>query len=110
MIRFETHELQPRLPYHVALLVHVECMKNTIKCTVIDEYVPASMVSLACWKGLGFPMLSRSGIMLTHFDGIYFRPHGILPSLEVQFGGKTMSIEVEVVDAPLDYNHLLVRN
>ena len=110
VITFETHEVQPHFPYHVPLLVHVECINNTIKCIVIDEGVEASVMSLACSKGLGFPMLSRSRIMLTHFDGIYFWPHGILPSLEVQFGGKTVSIEVEVVDAPLDHNHLLGRN
>ena len=77
---------------------------------MIDEGTVASMMSLAYWKGLGSPMLSRSRTMLNCFYGIYFYLHGILPSLEVQFGGKTMSIEVEVVDAPLDYNHLLGRN
>ena len=45
--------------------------------------------------------------MLTTFDGRYFWLHGILPSIKVQLGGKTMSIKVEVVDAPLDYNLLL---
>jgi len=48
--------------------------------------------------------------MLTAFDGRSFRPHGILPSLKVRLGGKTIAIEVEVVDAPLDYNLLLGRN
>ena len=48
--------------------------------------------------------------MLTAFGGISFRPHGILPSLEFQLGGKTVAIEVEVVDVPLDYNLLLGRN
>ena len=48
--------------------------------------------------------------MLTAFDGRYFRPHGILPSLKVRLGGKTVAIEVEVVDVPLDYNLLLGRN
>ena len=48
--------------------------------------------------------------MLTAFDGRSFRPHGILPSLKVHLGGKTIAIEVEVVDAPLDYNLLLGQN
>ena len=77
---------------------------------VIDEGAAASVMSLACWKGLVFPTLSKSVNMLTAFDGRSFRPHGILPSLEVQLGGKTIAIEVEVVDAPLDYNILLGRN
>ena len=110
MIKFETHELQPHFPYHVALLVHVECMNNTIKHRMIDEGIVAYVMSLSCWKGLGSPMLPRSITMLTSFDGRYFWPHGILPSLEVQLGGKTVMIKVEVVDAPLDYNLLLGHN
>ena len=78
--------------------------------TVIDEGPTASMMSLSCWKGLGSPTLSQSANMLTGFDGRSFWPHAILPSLEVQLGGKTITIEVEVVDAPLHYNLLLGRN
>jgi hypothetical protein len=48
--------------------------------------------------------------MLTTFDGHSFRPHGILPAFPVQLGGKMVEVEVEVVDAPLDYNLLLGRN
>ena len=42
--------------------------------------------------------------MLTAFDGRSFRPHGILPSIKVCLGGKTVVIEVEVVDVLLDYH------
>jgi hypothetical protein len=48
--------------------------------------------------------------MLTAFDSHSFHPHGILPAFPVQLGGKTVEVEVEVVDAPLDYNLLLGRN
>ena len=110
VIRFETHEVQLHFPYHVAFIVHVECMNNTIKHTVIDEGVVASVMSLTYWKGLGSPPLSKSRTMLTSFDGRSFQPQGILSSLQLQLGGKIVSIEVEVVDAPLDYNLLLGRN
>ena len=62
---------------------------------------------LSCWKGLGSLELSKLVTMLTVFDGRSFRQHGILPSLKVRLGGKTVAIEVEVVDAPLDYNIFL---
>jgi hypothetical protein len=39
-----------------------------------------------------------------------FRPHGLLQSLVVQLGGKIVFVDVEVVDAPLDYNLLLGRS
>ena len=87
-------------------LVHVECLNNTIKHIMIDEGAADSMMYLSCWKGLGSPTLSKYTNMLNAFDGISFRLHGIVPSLEVQLGGMTVTIEVEVVDAPLDYNIL----
>ena len=102
MIKLENHGIQPRLPYYVSLLIHVECLNNTTICTVINEGIAASVMYLSCWKGLGSPELSKSVTMLTRFDGRSFRPHRILPSLKVRLGGKTVAIEVEVVDAPLD--------
>ena len=110
VIKFETMGIQPRLPYYVSLLIHVECLNMTIKHIVIDKGAAASVMSLSCWKGLGSPELSQSATMLTTFDGRSFRPHKILPSLEVQLGGKTVAIKVEVFYAPLDYNILLGRN
>jgi hypothetical protein len=48
--------------------------------------------------------------MLNTFDGRYFLPHGILLAFPIQLGGKTVDVDVEVVDAPLDYNLLLGKN
>lgn len=67
-------------------------------------------MSLACWKVVGQPILSPSPTLLTSFDDCSFQPHGIIPSFPVQLGGKTVCVEVEVVDAPLDYNLLLGRS
>ena len=59
MIKFETTGVQPCLPYYVSLLIHVECLNNIVKCTIIDEGVVASVMSLAYWKGLGSPTFSK---------------------------------------------------
>jgi hypothetical protein len=67
-------------------------------------------MSLACWKGLKSPTLNKSPTMLCTFDGRGFHPHGLLQSLVIQLGGKTVTVDVEVVDAPLDYNLLLRRS
>ena len=48
VIKFETAGLQPRFPYYVSLLIHVECLNNTIMHTVIDEGTTASVTSLSC--------------------------------------------------------------
>ena len=53
IIKFETMGLQPHFPYYVSLLIHVECLNMTLKRTIIDEGVAASMMSLSCWNGLG---------------------------------------------------------
>ena len=55
MIKFETVGLQPRFPYYVSLLIHVECLNMIVKRTVIDEGAVTSVMSLLCWKGLGSP-------------------------------------------------------
>jgi hypothetical protein len=102
--------MKPCLPYHVAFQIHVEYSKYTIKRVVINEGVATYMMSLTYWKAIGSPTLSKSLTMLTAFDGHSFRPHHILPTFPVQLGGKTVEVEVEVVDAPLDYNLLLGHN
>ena len=65
------------------------------------------MLSLTCWKALSSHELVTSPMTLKAFDGRGFQPHGLISALAVELGGKTVSIQVEVVDAPLDYNLLL---
>jgi hypothetical protein len=45
-----------------------------------------------------------------HFRWSFFQTTWVIPSFPMQLGGKTMCVEVEVVDAPLDYNLLLGRS
>ena len=65
-------------------------------------------MSLYCWKAIGSPIITSSPTTLKAFDGRGFQPYGILPTLSIDSGGKTISMYVEVVDAPLYY--LLDRN
>ena len=46
---------------------------------------------------------------LKSFDGRTYKPCGITNNLHVQLRGKTVNVEVEVVDGFLDYNILLGR-
>ena len=46
---------------------------------------------------------------LKAFYGRTYKPCGIINNLHVELGGKTVNIDVEVVDGPLDYNILLGR-
>ena len=73
----------------------------------MDEGASTCVMSLSCWKGLGSPEIVPSQSMLKAFDGHVFKPHGIVPSFPVTLGGKIVTVEVEVVDAPIDYDLLL---
>ena len=68
------------------------------------------IMSIQCWRSLGSPSLNQSPTILKAFDGRGFRPFGILQDLPIEVEGKTVSLDVEVVDAPLDYNLLLGRS
>jgi hypothetical protein len=110
VIKFDFTEVKPRLPYQMAFQIHVNYSKYTIKRIVIDEGATTCVMSLTCWKAIGSPTLSQSPTMLTTFDGRSCLPYGILPTFLVQLGGKTVEVDVEVVDVPLDYNLLLGHN
>jgi hypothetical protein len=66
-------------------------------------------MSVTCWKAIDSPSLTESHNTLKAFNGSNFKPYGILPSLPIMLEGKTVQVEVEVFDAPLDYNLLLGR-
>ena len=67
-------------------------------------------MSLSCWRALGSPDMIPSGALLKAFDGHTFKLHRIVPAFLVGLGGKMVTVDVEVVDAPLDYNLLLGRS
>jgi hypothetical protein len=67
-------------------------------------------MSFAYWKAIGSPPLNESQNTLKAFNGSGFKPYGVLPSFPVTLAGKTVQVEVEVFDAPLDYNLLLGRS
>jgi hypothetical protein len=65
------------------------------------------VMSFACWKDIGSPPLNESKNSLKAFNGSSFKPYGVLPSFPITLEGKIFQVEVEVFDAPLDYNLLL---
>jgi len=62
------------------------------------------------WKETGSPIAIPSTTLLTVFDGHAHRPHGMFPTLSICVGGKNFNIEVEIVNASLEYNLLLGQN
>ena len=99
----------PQLPAQLAFLIQVKALNKTVHRTIIDEGASTCLMSMSCWKNLGSPPLSKSSTTLKAFDGRSYTPYGILSNLQVELGGKTVEVDVEVIDGNLNYNILLGR-
>jgi hypothetical protein len=109
-IVFDLDDHVPRLPPQLAFQIQVVVTDKRICRTVIDEGASTCVMSFSCWKAIGSPSLNKSQNTLRAFNGSGFNPYGVLPSLPVTLEGKTVQVEVEVFDTPLDYNLLLGRS
>jgi hypothetical protein len=109
-IMFNLDNYVSRLSHQLSFQVDVVVHNQQIHRTILDEGASTCVMSLACWKGLKSPSLNKSPMMLRTFNGKGFHRHEILQSLPIQLGGKTVIVNVEVVDDPLDYNLLLGRS
>ena len=99
----------PQLPVELAFSIQVNAINHLFHRTIIDEGASTCIMSLNCWKSLGSLRLSQSSTTLKDFDGRTYKPYGIINNSHVELGGKTVNIDVKVVDEPLDYNILLGR-
>jgi hypothetical protein len=110
LIVFDLDEHVPRLPPHLAFQIQVIVIDKNICRTVVDEGASTCVMSLTCWKAIGSPPLTESKNTLKAFNGSSFKLYDVLSSLPVTLEGKTVQVEVEFFDAPLDYNLLLGRS
>jgi hypothetical protein len=110
LIVFDLNEHIPRLPTQLAFQIQVVVADKRICRTVVDEGASTCVMSFSCQKAIGSPPLTESQNTLRAFNGSGFKPYGVLPSLPVTLEGKTVQVEVEVFDTPLDYNLLLGRS
>ena len=81
--------------------------RNDIFRTIVDGHFLTCVVSLKCWKESISTTLVPSHTMLNEFDGHPFPPHRLIATHPIELGGKIVQVDVEVVDAPIDYNLLL---
>jgi hypothetical protein len=75
-IMLDTTDPKPHLPYHIAFQIVVAYPTKTftqnIFHMVVDEGASTCIMSLACWKVVGQPVLSPSPTLLNTFDGHLF--------------------------------------
>jgi hypothetical protein len=107
LITFDLDSCEPRLPAAVAIQIPVKIQNITVHRCIIDEGASTCIMSRTVWQKLGSPELIPSAITLRAFDGRPSSPEGLFQNVPVELGGKNILIDIEVIDAPLDYNILL---
>jgi hypothetical protein len=67
-------------------------------------------MSKVVWQKLGSPELVPSSITLRAYDGQPSSPEGLFQNVPIEVGGKTILIDIEVIDTPLDYNIFFIHS
>ena len=104
----ENHVLH--LPHQISFLIQVIINEKTIHKTIINEGASTCIMFVSCWKEIGSPTLNQSPNTLEAFYGCDSRPFGILPNLAITLESKPVNIKVEIVDATINYNLLLMQS
>ena len=108
MIVFDASQSDhPPLPASVAFQIPVKIQNANVSRCIIDEEASTCVMSASVWKQLGSPELAPSTITLRAWDGHASQPIGLFRNCPITLAGKTVCVDVEVIDAPLDYNILL---
>jgi hypothetical protein len=110
MITFNLDYFKERLSHHLAFQIKISVGGKNIHRIVLDEGASTCVMCFPCWRALGSPKPTMSPTTLKSFDGRGFQPHRFLQSFAMTLKGKIISIDIEVVNTPLDYNLLLGRS
>jgi hypothetical protein len=110
-IRFDWDVLTgPRLPSYIPFQITVQVCGRDVTKTLIDEGSSVSILSSIAWQALGCPSLVPVTQNLLAFNRRTSQPLGTLPQFPITLGGKTVFIDVMVVQDPLDFSLLLGRD
>jgi hypothetical protein len=110
-IRFDWDVLTgPRLPSYIPFQITVQVCGRDVTKMLIDEGSSVSILSSIAWQALGCPPLAPVTQNLLAFNRRTSQPLGTLPQFPVTLGGKTVFIDVMVVQDPLDFSLLLGRD
>jgi hypothetical protein len=102
LITFDLDIGEPCLPALVAFQKPVKIWNITVHRCIIDEGASTCIMSKIVWKKLGSPELVSSAITLKSYDGQPSSPEGLFQNVPMELRGKTILIDIEVIDAPLD--------
>ena len=94
LVVFNHEGYTPQLPAQLAFLIQVNALNKLVHRTIIDGGTSTCIMSMSCWKTLGSQPLSRSPTTLKAFDSHTYMPYEILSNLQIELGGKTVTVEV----------------
>jgi hypothetical protein len=97
----------PHLPSYIPFQITVQVFGWDVPQTLIDEGSSVSILSSISWQALGFPPLMPVTQNLLAFNRRTSQPLGTLPHFPVTLRGKTVFIDVMVIQDPLDFALLL---
>ena len=92
IITFKLDDFKMRLSNQLAFQIATKIAGKTIRRTVLDKGASTSVMSLSCWTAIGSSEINCSPTTLKDFDGCGFQPYGLLPTIHVELGGKSVSI------------------
>jgi hypothetical protein len=98
---------EPRLPSHIPFQVTTKVCGRDVSQTLIDQGASLSIFSSITWQALGCPQLASVTQNLLDFNRRTSQPLGTLSQFPVTLGGKTVFIDIMVVQDPLDFTLLL---
>ena len=76
----------------------------------MDEGASTCVMSTLVWQKLGSLILQPSSTNLWAYDGHPTKSQGILPHVPITLVEKIVLIDIEFINAQLDYNLLLERS
>ena len=98
------------LPSYMPFQIIVHAYDKAVPGIVLDEGALVSLMPSTTWQALGSPQLVPVTQNLLAFDGGTSQPLWILPKFPVILGGKTIYIDIMVVQGALDFSLLLGRD
>jgi len=91
----------------VPFQITVHAYDKAVPGTILDEGASVSLMPSTTWQALGSPQLVPVAQHLLAFGGGTSLPLGILPNFPTTLGGKTIYIDVIIVQGALDFSLLL---
>jgi hypothetical protein len=110
LITFDSDNGEPCLPAQVAFQIPVKIWNTTVYRCTIDEGASTCIMSKDIWQKIGSPEIVPSTITLQAYEGRPTSSKGLCQNVPIEIGGKTILLDIEVIDAHLDYNILFRRS